>query len=78
MNSMEVVMTKEPGQILPETFYNILLNLTSINWWLTKDEQEWFPPLLWKGIKWSYLLIGLYHFQPELLNALVWPIALLK
>ena len=69
---------KTRGEILPKAFYTILLNITSISWWLTEDEQEWFPPLLWKGIKWSYLLVGLYHYQPELFHALVWPIALMK
>ena len=69
---------KTRGEILPKAFYTILLNITSVSWWLTEDEQEWFPPLLWKGIKWSYLLVGLYHYQPELFHALVWPIALMK
>ena len=69
---------KTRGEILPKAFYTILLNITSISWWLTEDEQEWFPPLLWKSIKWSYLLVGLYYYQPELFHALVWPIALMK
>ena len=62
------------GQIIPESVYNVLLNVTSLNWWLTPSQQEWFPPLLWKGIKWSYLLIGLAIFRPDLLNILAWPI----
>ena len=66
------------GQIIPEYIYNKLINATSLSWWLTKDQIEWFPPLLWRGIKWSYLLIGLYHFAPELFNVMVWPIALMK
>ena len=69
---------KTRGEILPKAFYTILLNITSISWWLTEEQLEWFPPLLWKGIKWSYLLVGLYHYQPELFHALVWPIALMK
>ena len=64
------------GQIIPESVYNVLINVTSISWWLTEEQQEWFPPLLWKGIKWSYLLIGLYIFKPELLDVLAWPIAI--
>ena len=66
------------GQIIPENIYNKLITATSLSWWLTKDQIEWFPPLLWRGIKWSYLLIGLYHFAPELFNVMVWPIALMK
>ena len=64
------------GQIIPERVYNVLINVTSLNWWLTKEQQEWFPPLLWKGIKWSYLLIGLGIFRPDLLQILAWPITI--
>ena len=64
------------GQIIPERVYNVLLNITSLNWWLTREQQEWFPPLLWKGIKWSYLLIGLGIFRPDLLEILAWPITI--
>jgi hypothetical protein len=64
--------------LIPERVYNVMLNLTSIDWWLTRDQQEWFPPLLWKGIKWSYLLVGLGYFKPELLKVLAWPIALME
>ena len=64
------------GQIIPERVYNVLLNITSLNWWLTREQQEWFPPLLWKGIKWSYLLIGLGIFRPDLLQILAWPITI--
>ena len=64
------------GQIIPESVYDVLLKVTSLNWWLTKEQQEWFPPLLWKGIKWSYLLIGLGIFRPDLLQILAWPITI--
>ena len=64
------------GQIIPESVYDVLLKVTSLNWWLTQEQQEWFPPLLWKGIKWSYLLIGLGIFRPDLLQILAWPITI--
>jgi hypothetical protein len=64
------------GQIIPESVYDVLLKVTSLNWWLTQEQQEWFPPLLWKGIKWSYLIVGLYIFRPDLLEILAWPIAI--
>ena len=64
------------GQIIPESVYDVLLKVTSLNWWLTQEQQEWFPQLLWKGIKWSYLIVGLYIFRPDLLEILAWPITI--
>ena len=29
------------GQIIPESVYNVLINITSISWWLTEEQQEY-------------------------------------